>query len=355
MTAKIDARLDRICVVMMSALGDAVHTLPVITALKRRHPAAHITWLLQPGPALLARGHAGVDEIILFDRKRGWRAFLDIRHELKQRKFDLVLALQVYFKAGLITAFADAPVKLGFDRARARDLNWLFTTDRIPARPIQHVQDQYFEFLDALGIPSEPVEWGLGPYSYEREWQREFFSRFDRPVASLVVATSREAKDWPAERWAPVCDALYYDYGLQPIIVGSRSPRELEGERIVMENSRAPVISTLGQPMREMVCTLDGSALAITPDTGPMHISVALGTPVISLFGYTNPKRTGPYRKFQDLVVDAYGDPGEDYVPSMENRPGRMLRIQLQDVLDKIEIWKARYAPESLRKFPGNS
>lgn len=355
MPAKIEAKLDRICIVMMSALGDAVHTLPVITALKRHNPNCHITWLLQPGPALLARGHAGVDEIILFDRRRGWRAFLDMRRELNERKFDLVLALQVYFKAGVITAFADAPVKLGFDRARARDLNWLFTTHRIPARPIQHVQDQYFEFLDVLGVESEPVEWGLGPYSYEREWQREFFRQFDRPVASLVVATSREAKDWPAERWARLCDILWFDYGLQPVLVGSRSPRELEGERIVMQNAEAPVVSTLGQPMREMVCTLDGSALAMTPDTGPMHISVALGTPVISLFGYTNPKRTGPYRRFHDLVVDAYGEQGEDYVPSMENRPGHMERIQPEDVVEKLEVWRERYAPESTRKFPGNS
>jgi heptosyltransferase I len=350
-----NAKLDRVCIVMMSALGDAVHTLPVITAIKRHNPAAHITWLLQPGPALLARGHAGVDEIILFDRKRGWQAFTDMRRELAERKFDLVLALQVYFKAGLITAMANAPVKLGFDRARARDLNWLFTTHRIPARPIQHVQDQYFEFLDVLGVPSEPVEWGLGPYSYELEWQREFFKQFDRPVASLVVATSRAVKDWPADRWARICDALWFDYGLQPVIVGSRSDRELEGERIVMEQSRAPVVSTLGQPMREMVCTLDGSALAITPDTGPMHISVALGTPVISLFGYTNPRRTGPYRRFHDLIVDAYGEPGEEYVPSMENRPGHMDRILEQDVIEKLEVWKERYAPESTRKFPGNS
>jgi heptosyltransferase I len=81
----------------------------------------------------------------------------------------------------------------------------------------------------------------------------------------------------------------------------------------------------------------------LSPDTGPLHISVALDRPVVSLIGYSNPKRVGPYRKFGDLMIDAYGDPGEDYPISMENRPGRMPQITVQNVLDKVEIWRARY------------
>src|SRR5436853_1593722 len=175
----------RICIVMMSAAGDAVHTLPVVNALKRHNPKAHITWILQPAPATLVHGHPAVDEIILFDRSRGWRAFGDIRATLAQRSFDLCINLQVYFKAGIVTSFTRAPVKLGFDRARARDFNWLFTTDKIPPHAMQHVQDQYFEFLTALGIPHEPVVWDLGPWAQEREKQRELVGRFERPIASI--------------------------------------------------------------------------------------------------------------------------------------------------------------------------
>src|SRR2546423_3958091 len=123
----LDAALDRVAIVMMSAAGDAVHTLPVINAIKRHHPRSHITWILQPGPATLVHGHHNVDEILLFDRTRGWKAFLDIRRTLAARAFDLVINLQVYFKAGIVTSFAKAPVRLGFDRSRARDFNWLFT------------------------------------------------------------------------------------------------------------------------------------------------------------------------------------------------------------------------------------
>ena len=130
---------DNICIVMMSAVGDAVHVLPVINALKRVNPKTRITWVLQPGPAALVRGHRSVDEIVVFDRAKGWRAFAEVRAELAKRKFDLVIDLQVYFKAGIVTAFAQAPVKLGFDHSRARDFNWLFTNRKIPKAAVQRV------------------------------------------------------------------------------------------------------------------------------------------------------------------------------------------------------------------------
>ena len=340
--------LDRVCVVMMSAVGDAVHVLPVITALKRHQPSSHITWVLQPGPAALVREHPAVDDVVIFDRARGGRAFTEVRAELATRAFDVVLDLQVYFKAGLVTSFTRAPVKLGFDRARARDFNWLFTTHQIPPHSIQHVQDQYFEFLDAIGVPHEPVTWNLGPYENERPWQREFFAPFSRPVAALVVATSKPQKDWLPERWAELVDVLDADYGLQPVLVGGRSERELHAERIIMERARHKPISALGSGLRPLVSILDGSALVIAPDTGPLHMAVALDRPVISLMGYTNPRRTGPYRRFQELIVDAYGNPGEHYRATMENRRDRMPRIAVSDVLEKVEVWRRNYRRQEM-------
>ncbi len=341
-------RFDRVCIVMMSAVGDAVHVMPVIHALRARHPGAHITWVLQPGPATLVRGHPLVDDIIVFDRSRGRRAFLDVRRELASRRFDVVLALQVYFKAGIVTWFTKAPVKLGFDRTRARDANWLFTTHRIAPHAGQHVQDQYFEFLDALGVPHGEPAWGLGPWNdEERAWQQEFMAGFDRPIVPLVVATSKPAKDWFADRWVAVCHALYHEHGLQPVIVGGRSPRELAAEAEIVRG--APFVhSALGSGLRRLAAILDAAALAISPDTGPLHLAVALRTPVIGLMGYTNPKRVGPYDFSHDLLVDAYGDPGEDYPVDMVYREGRMARITVEDVMARVRRWEERYREQRL-------
>jgi heptosyltransferase I len=260
--------------------------------------------------------------------------------------------LQVYLKAGMITRMVKAPVKLGFDMARARDMNWVFTNAQIPPHPMQHVQDQYLEFLDALGVPHGAPVWNLGPWPHELGQQRERLRVFERPIAPIVVATSKPQKDWMPERWAAVCNALYGDFGLQPVLVGGRSDRELAAERIILQQSKVPVVSALGSGLRGLVQLLDGAALVLSPDTGPLHITVALDRPVVSLIGYSNPKRVGPYAKFQDLLIDAYGEPGEDYPISMENRMDRLPRITVDDVLTRVQRWKSVYAPQYGERSP---
>jgi len=333
----------RVAIVMMSAVGDAVHVLPVVNALKRAAPSVHLTWLLQPLPASLVTGHPNVDEIVTVDPKRGWRGLLDAGRALRRGGFDLVIDLQVAFKAGIVTALASAPVKLGFDRARARDLNWLFTNRRIPPHPPQHVQAQYFEFLAAMGVDPEPVEWRLGPWEGEREWQQEFVAGVGRPYAALNLATSNPDRDWMPDRWAAVVDALHERYGLTSVLVGGPSEREKEIERQIRAAARHQPLSALGSGLRGLVGIIDAAELVIALDSAPLHVSVALGRPVVSLMSNADPRRTGPYARFHDLVVDAYHDPGERAPVSMKRRPGRMPRITVDSVLEKVELWDARY------------
>jgi len=335
--------LGRVGIVMMSAIGDAVHVLPVISALKRHDPSCHVTWIVQPGPASLVRGHPAVDELLVFEKARGWRALADMRRMLATRPFDLLVDLQVYIKAGLVTALAHAPVKLGFDRARARDFNWLFTSRRIPPHAPQHVQNQYFEFLSALGVSPEPVVWSLGPWESERALQLALLAPFGGPVATLVIGSSHPQKEWLPSRWAELSDALHEQFGLVTVLAGGNSAREQATATEIVRLSRHRPHSTLGIPLRQLVALLDGSALVISLDTAPLHMAVALDRPVISLMGYNNPKRVGPYRRFHDLVVDAYGDPGENYPVSAAHRHDRMSRIQVRDVLEKVARWEQRY------------
>lgn len=341
-----------ILVVMMSAVGDAVQVLPVVNALRRTFPDTHITWVLQPGPHSLVRGHGAVDRFVLFRRPRGLAPsssigpFLETTSNLREMAasrpgghFDLLLALQVYLKAGLIAALAPARVKLGFDRARARDLNWLFTTHRIPPNPAgaAHIQDQYFEFLRHLGVDPEPLEYGLEITAEERDTQRRFFGSLDRPACAVVVATSDPRKNWVPEGYARVLDGLRTDFGLLPVIVGGLSPAETRMAGEIRARVREEVIDARADDLRRVLWLLDGSALVISPDTGPLHMARALEVPVVGLFGFTNPKRSGPYRLFQDLVVDGYARvPGEEYGVSTERRPGGMARITTSMVLEKV-------------------
>jgi heptosyltransferase I len=333
-------RLDRIAIVMLSAIGDSVHVLPVINALKRHSPTSRVTWFLAPGPASLVRGHPAIDEIIEFQARGGLREWLDMRATLTNRTFDVVLDFQVALKAGLLTSLIDAPVKLGFDRRRARDLNWLFTNRKIPPRANQHVQDQYFEFLDALGVPHDRVEWGLGPWPNERGLAKRLLPATDRPLAAIAIASAKVERNWPAERWAEVVDALHERFGLHAVLLGGKSDAELAAEAIIMRNAKHTPVSTLGCTLREMVSVIDASTLVISPDTAPAHIANALGKPVVGLFAATDPKRTGPYRARQDLFVNAYSDPGEENQILMERRLGRAERISVSDVLERVERWQ---------------
>lgn len=344
---RLDAPPRDIAIVMLSALGDAVHVLPVVSALDRAWPDARITWVIQPVPQKLAAHHPGVDEFILFHRKRGmqaWRSYADLRRQLAGRRFDLVLNLQVYMKAGLITGLMPADVKVGFDRKRARDLNWLFTTHRIPPRPLGHVQDAYFEFLEYIGVEPHPAAWNITFTDAERAEQRAFFDRLARPTCAIVVGTSKPKKNWAPERYARVIDALAAEQGVRCVLVGGPSPIERLAARQILRLCHAPVVDALGNDVRRMMWLLDGADFAISPDTGPLHIARALQTPVVGLYGYTNPKRYGPYRMYEDLVVDGYArDAAEDYSPSMEYRTDGMQRVTVERVLEKAHRALERY------------
>jgi heptosyltransferase I len=262
---------------------------------------------------------------------------------MRPRRFDLLLGLQVYLKAGLITALTPARVKLGFDRRRARDAQWLFTNARIPAHPAQHVQDQYFEFLAYLGVDPAPVTWGFSLPDAEREAQASFFGRVGGPACAVVVGTSRPEKNWMAERYARVIEVLEAKHGLRPILVGGPSPEERRMADAILAAAHTRPVDALGDDVRRLVWLLEGSALVVSPDTGPLHIARALERPVVGLFGSTNPKRTGPYRAFQDLVVDGYAErEGEEYPITAARRKG-MGRVTVDAVLAKIDRALAEY------------
>ncbi|HEX6926011.1 MAG TPA: glycosyltransferase family 9 protein [Longimicrobiaceae bacterium] len=331
-----------IAIVMLTAVGDVVHVLPVVNSLRAAYPDGRITWIVQPGPLGLVAGHPGVDELIPFDRKKGWRAYLELRQRLRGRRFDVVLALQDYFKAGLITAMLRAPRKIGIDRARARDLNWLFTTERVAPRPRGHTQDQYLEFLQHLGIPTR-LDWsGLGPTPEEASRYATLLPPHPGPTVAIVIGTSRPAKEWPEERYAALADRVQEELGGRAVIVGGRSAREEEAAARIRELARHPPLDLREWDLRRVVYLLDRADVVVSPDTGPLHVAVALGTPSVALMGYTNPKRVGPYR-FRELMVDAFGDPGEDYGVDELYRPGRMERIEVETVMDRVRLALERY------------
>ena len=339
----------RICLVLPSGIGDVVHGLPLVNALKRDDPQRHITWVVEPQLAPLLQPHSAVDEVILFDRRGGFRGVQAMRRDLRSRRFDVVLNCGIYFKSAIPTFFAQAPHKIGFGPDRAFDLVWMFATDRLPPQGSRHRQDMYLEHAEFLSVDPGELEWRLVITEKERAAQREFFTNAngDR-VVGVVTTSAKESKDWPVERYAELVTALASDFGFRVVLLGGPDAREQGRARTVAGRCGPDATWALGPDLRRLIYLTDGCNLLIAPDTGPLHIARALGTPVIGLYGHTNPQLSGPYRAFEHLTVDRfnYDAPGQPYSgperrfhPARPGaRPGRMELISVADVLEKIQL-----------------
>jgi heptosyltransferase I len=326
-------------------MGDVIHALAMVNGLRAAYPEAHITWVLHPVPWQAVRHQAGIDRFIVFPR-RGLAGWVNLRRELRGERFDLLLLPQVSFKAGLVASLAHAAVKVGFDRGRSRELHGLFVDHRIPARKPGHVQDAYLEFLEYLGIEGYQPEWRITFTPDERRERERFFAAIGRPAVAFVVASSNPEKDWPAESYARVMEHIA-GRGMRPLIVGGPSPRERGLTAAITAACRADFSVGLAESVRTTMWQLAGAALVVSPDTGPLHAAVAMDVPTIGLYGYSDPRRCGPYRRFHDLLIDRFNDPGEEGGPVRRvTRRGRMARIRPEDVIEKIELGLASYRPE---------
>lgn len=332
-------RGSRVCIVLLTGLGDVVNALPLVNALKRHDPTLHITWVVEPMPSAVLSPHPCVDEVIVYRKRLGVRGVRELAAEMFARpRWDLTLNLHVFAKAVWGTLFSRAPRRVGFNRARTFDQTWLVTNDRIAPRPRGHTVDMFLEFAAHLGIPSAPPEWRITFRDDELRARAEFFAGVDRPLVGIVPASNIPRKDWFPERWARVVDAIQSDFGMRAVLLGGMSEREVAAARAVTASAAEAPLWAMGDPIRRMGWMIEGCDLVIAPDTGPLHMARAMDVPVVGLYGHTSPWRVGPYRKFQDLFVDRYTDPGEAPDPSRyDPKHGRMELITADDVLERIQ------------------
>jgi heptosyltransferase I len=334
----------RVCVVLLTGLGDVVNGLPLVNALKAHDPTLHITWVVEPMPSSILLPHPSVDEVIVYRKKDGVRGVRELARAMAGKRWDLALNLIPYAKGAWPTLLSRAPNRLGFDRGRSFDGVWLASNRHLDRNPRKHTLDLYLEFAEHLGVPVPAVEWRVAITPEERREQAEFFAGFDRPVAAVVPASANHKKDWFADRWARVVDALEHDFGFRTVLVGGRGEREVAIAREITERARATPLWAMGDPVRRMSWMLAGSQLVVAPDTGPLHLARAHGVPVVGLYGHTNPWRAGPYRRFEDLWVDRYTHPGDPPDPShFDARWQRMEQITVDDVLERVQRAVDRY------------
>lgn len=345
------------CIVLLTGLGDVVHGLPVVNAIRDAQPDARVTWVAEPMPASLLAGHPSIDRVIEYRRSDGAKGLLPLRRVLRDAgPFDVTLNFNVYFKSIWPTIFSGAPRRIGFDNARSFEGVWLASNEKLAARPRAHTADMFLEFAHHLQLPEETPSWRLSLSEAEREAQRAFLeTAAGKPVATVIPASASHKKDWISARWAEVVDSLANDFGFHVVLAGGPGEREQRIGREIMDAASARPEWAMGDSVRRLMWIIGGSNLVIAPDTGPVHIARALGVPVIGLYGHTNPWRVGPWRAYEDLWIDHYTDPITGPDPSnREPKWDVMETIETAEVIAKIQLAINRYEA-AIRRAPSKS
>ena len=307
MPLQLKAPPKNICLLRLSAIGDVTHVVPVVRNLQRMWPEIEITWIIGKAEYSLLKGLGGV-EFIIFEKNKGLSAYRDLRKKLKGRKFDVLLHMQVSLRASLASLLVRAPIRVGFDKARAKNAQWLFTNHRIAETPRQHVLEGFLEFARILGISDTTIEWNI-PIPAEDRIKTSHW--VDENCSFLVINPSssmriRNWRNWDAQAYAEVADYASENYNLLTVLTGGTSSEEKEFAAKIDKLIKSRTINLVGKTsLKQLLALLEKAVFVISPDTGPAHMANAVGTPVIGLYASSNPERTGPYN-FSGLTVNCY-------------------------------------------------
>ncbi|HOC60105.1 MAG: glycosyltransferase family 9 protein [Syntrophaceae bacterium] len=294
-----------ILIVKLSAIGDVIHTLPSLTALRRLYPDAHITWVVEEASRDLILHHPHLDQVIVF-RRKNWMADFkkgqwasirrDIRSfltQLRSRRYDLVIDFHGLFKSAMVVAVSGGKRKLGYDSWQ--ELACLFLNEKIPEDMSKHAVDRYLDFPLYLGAEHGPAEFVL-PVSVEAKagsavWQEKYSLKKNKYIAINPVALWN-TKLWDNTKFAELADIIQQRLKI-PVVFTGRDKESLDD--ITRQMTTTGIHLGGRTSLLELACIYSDALAVISTDSGPMHLAVAVGTPVIALFGPTDPARTGPY------------------------------------------------------------
>jgi len=326
-----------ILIVLHGSIGDVTRAIPLVNLVRRGFPQAKIAWSIERPALPLIEHHPAVDEIILFERddwRRGFRPFLG---RVRSGNFDLVLDLQRHLKSGLVSWWSRAPDRVGFHRRDAKEFNWLFNNRHIPAaeKGVSKLA-HYLKFAELLGIEPYPVEWKFYLLPEEEASVEAMVREVGGPFAAYAVGGRWESKRWvPAEAAKSAAEARRR-HGLEIVLLGGKDdiPFAEEMERA----SQARFFNWAGRTsLRQVIGILSRAEFSVGPDSGLMHLSAAVGTPVVSLWGPTDPVRTGPFG-YQELIVQGKAVCAPCYLKRCPIGRVCMRSITSDAVLEKIDM-----------------
>ncbi len=340
-----------LCILRLSAIGDVCHAVAMVQQIQRQYPDLPITWIIGKVEASLLADLPGVD-FVIFDKRAGWKGYQALKEQLKGRKFDILLHMQVALRASIASLFIPAKIKIGFDKQRAKEGQWLFTNHKISAQTKPHVLDGFLAFAQEIGVKITPPTWFMPMTEQDRLWaSKQLLTK--KPVAVISPAASKAERNWHIQGYAEIADYLA-EQGFYVVLCGGPTAIEQQLANNIIAQAQSEIKNLVGKTtLKQLLCVLDIAHLVIAPDTGPAHMAVTVGTPVVGLYAHSNPLRTGPYL-YQKYVVNYYQQAIEtQHKKSLSELPwgvrakgsDLMANINIAQVKEKIALLIADHYP----------
>jgi heptosyltransferase I len=326
----------RVCLLRLSAIGDTCHAAATLRAFQAAWPETRFTWIIGKLEAKLMSAILPGVEFIIFDKGATFKELWRLRGLLSTMRFDLLLDLQLSFRASMVSRYVRAPIKLGFDRRRARELQWLFTNAQIAPAVREHVLDSFMGFARACGIDPGKPDWHITLPPDALDYAKQVIPD-STPTLLISPCSSHTARNWSAERYAAVADHAIDIHRMRVVLVGGRTaPESLMGEAIGAA-ARNPLANQIGKDtLPQLLGLMARSAVLLSPDSGPAHMATMVELPVIGLYAATNPQRAGPYYS-RRWCVDKYDAAARKFCGKPAGEIAWTTKIEHPGVMDLIE------------------
>ena len=332
----LNAPAQDICIIRLSAIGDTCHALAVVRRIQDNWPKANITWVIGKTEASLMAGIPDI-EFITFDKSRGRRAYKDVQRQLGNKRFDIALCMHASLRANMLYRKINSPIKLGFDRKRAKDFQWLFTNKRITAAHGEHALEAMMSFASAIGVGPQAIRWDI-PLADD---VRDFAASYSGENKPLIVISpcssnrSRNFRNWRKENYVEIIRHMN-SKDCRVVITGGPSALEIEyGEALAANGAADNLVGKTS--LKQLAALIDAADLVICPDSGPAHMATAFSTPVLGLYATSNPERTGPYAS-RELTVNRYPDAVEKFLGKSVQQLRWGQRVRHPEAMDLITV-----------------
>jgi heptosyltransferase I len=318
----------------LSALGDVVLAIPMIRALQKAWPNCKITWITSSAVYPLLEGLEGI-EFLVIKKPQKIKDYLSLRKLFKQYEFDILIAAQASFRTNLIYPHINAKRKIGFDNGRAKDLHSWFVKEQIPPAN-EHLAEGFMGFAKYLGVESNQFDWQLYTSEEDQAWAKQ--TRNKPKYIAINAAASKAERTWKAEHYAQFIDEAIEKYDCQVVLTGGPAENEIELAKGIQRLTKSNIDNLVGKTKHKQIAALLSEVdCLIAPDTGPVHIAVAMNTPVIGLYAVARSGLSGPYQ-VPSFTVDKYPEAVEKYLGKPYAEASWHERVHHADAMDLIKV-----------------